>query len=63
MDEVQIHLNVLAADQQNDPDMLAGVAASAAVAISDIPFLHPTGHVRVGRVDGELTLNPTTDQL
>src|SRR6185312_5005790 len=33
MDEVQIHLNVLAADQQNDPDMLAGIAASAAVAL------------------------------
>jgi polyribonucleotide nucleotidyltransferase len=63
MDEVQIHLNVLAADQQNDPDVLAGIGASAAVAISDIPFLHPTGHVRVGRVDGELVLFPTTEQL
>src|SRR6195952_1664844 len=63
MDEVQIHLNVLAADQQNDPDMLAGVAASAAVALSDIPFLHPIGHVRVGRVNGELILNPTGEQL
>ena len=63
MDEVQIHLNVLAADQQNDPDVLAGLAASAAVAISDIPFLTPTAHVRVGRVNGELILNPTTEQL
>jgi polyribonucleotide nucleotidyltransferase len=63
MDEVQIHLNVLAADQQNDPDVLAGIAASAAVAISDIPFLHPTAHVRVGRVDGNLILNPTTTDL
>jgi len=63
MDEVQIHLNVLAADQQNDPDILAGIAASAAVAISDIPFLHPTAHARVGRVDGKLVLNPTTDDL
>ena len=63
MDEVQIHLNVLAADQQNDPDVLAGIAASAAVTISDIPFTHPTAHVRVGRVNGELILNPTTEQL
>src|SRR5215213_2714830 len=63
MDEVQIHLNVLAADQQNDPDILAGIAASAAVAISGIPFLHPTAHARVGRVDGKLILNPTTDDL
>jgi polyribonucleotide nucleotidyltransferase len=63
MDEVQIHLNVLAADQQNDPDVLAGIAASAAVTISDIPFLHPTAHVRVGRINGELVLNPTTEQL
>src|SRR5919107_884393 len=63
MDEVQIHLNVLAADQQNDPDVLAGVAASAAVAISDIPFIRPTAHVRVGRVDGQFILNPTQEQL
>jgi polyribonucleotide nucleotidyltransferase len=63
MDEVQIHLNVLAADQQNDPDVLAGIAASAAISISDIPFLRPTAHVRVGRVNGELIINPTTEQL
>src|SRR3954469_11283092 len=63
MDEVQIHLTVLAADQQNDPDVLAGIAASAAICISDIPFLHPTAHVRVGRVDGKLILYPTTTDL
>src|SRR6201994_2788379 len=63
MDEVQIHLNVLAADQQNDPDMLAGIAASACIAISDIPFTTPTAHVRVGRIDGKLVINPTTEQL
>ncbi|HTW93411.1 MAG TPA: polyribonucleotide nucleotidyltransferase [Tepidisphaeraceae bacterium] len=63
MDEVQIHLNVLAADQQNDPDILAGLAASAAVAISDIPFTAPTAHVRVGRVEGNFVLNPTTEQI
>src|SRR5256885_5121911 len=63
MDEVQIHLNVLAADQQNDPDMLAGIAASAAVAISDIPFITPTAHVRVGRIEGQFVINPTQEQL
>jgi len=63
MDEVQIQLSVLAADQQNDPDVLAGIAASACIAISDIPFTHPTAHVRVGRVNGELVLNPTSEQL
>ncbi len=63
MDEVQIHLNVLAFDGENDPDIFSGIAASAAVAISDIPFLTPTAHVRVGRVDGQLVLNPTVEQL
>ncbi|HZZ44032.1 MAG TPA: polyribonucleotide nucleotidyltransferase [Tepidisphaeraceae bacterium] len=63
MDEVQIHLNVLAADQQNDPDILSGIAASAAIAISDIPFITPTAHVRIGRIDGKLVINPTTEQL
>ena len=41
MDEVQIQLNVLAFDGENDPDILAGLAASASVAISDIPFIAP----------------------
>src|SRR5213082_710341 len=63
MDEVQIHLNVLAFDGQNDPDVHAGIAASAAVAISDIPFITPTAHIRVGRINNELVLNPTVEQL
>src|SRR5437016_8191373 len=63
MDEVQIHLNVLAFDGENDPDIFAGIAASAAVAISDIPFLTPTAHVRVGRIDGQFVLNPSVEQL
>src|ERR1700759_5049324 len=63
MDEVQIQLNVLAFDGENDPDIFAGIAASAAVAISDIPFLTPTAHVRVGRINGEFVLNPTVQQL
>src|SRR5947209_275386 len=63
MDEVQIHLNALSFDGQNDPDILAGLAASAAVAISDIPFITPIAHVRIGRVNGELIINPTVEQL
>ncbi|MGH7215330.1 MAG: polyribonucleotide nucleotidyltransferase, partial [Tepidisphaeraceae bacterium] len=63
MDEVQIHLNVLAFDGSNDPDILAGVAASAAVGISDIPFTTPTAHVRVARVNGQIIINPTVEQL
>src|SRR5688572_8062275 len=63
MDEVQIQLNVLAFDNENDPDVLAGVAASTAVGISDIPFITPTAHVRVGRINGEFVLNPTVEQL
>jgi polyribonucleotide nucleotidyltransferase len=63
IDEVQIHLNVLAFDGQNDPDVLSGIAASAALAVSDIPFITPTAHVRVGRVNGELVLNPTVEQV
>ena len=63
MDEVQIHLNVLSFDGQNDPDIFAGIAASAAVAISDIPFITPIAHVRIGRVEGKLIINPTIEQL
>src|SRR6201999_24173 len=63
MDEVQIHLNVLAFDNVNEPDVMAGIAASAAVAISDIPFTAPTAHVRVGRIDGQFVLYPTVEQL
>jgi polyribonucleotide nucleotidyltransferase len=63
IDEVQIHLNVLAFDGENDPDVFAGVAASSALAISDIPFITATAHARVGRVNGELILFPTVEQL
>src|SRR5436853_1399339 len=63
MDEVQVHLNVLSFDGQNDPDIFSGIAASAASAISDIPFLTPTAHARVGRINGEYVLNPTVEQL
>jgi polyribonucleotide nucleotidyltransferase len=63
IDEVQVHLNVLAFDNENDPDVLAGIAASAALTISDIPFSMTTGHVRVGRIEGKLVLFPTVEQI
>jgi polyribonucleotide nucleotidyltransferase len=63
MDEVQVHLNVLAFDGENDPDIHSGIAASAAIAISDIPFITPIAHVRVGRIEGKLVLNPSVEQL
>ena len=63
IDEVQIHLNVLSFDGENDPDVFAGVAASAALSISDIPFTFSTAHARVGRINGELILFPTVEQL
>ena len=61
--EVQVIANVLSADRENDPDVLAMVGASAALTISKIPFLGPTGACRMGRVDGEFVVNPTHKQL
>ena len=61
--EVQIIANVLSADLENDPDILAMIGASAALTISKIPFLGPTGACRLGRVNGEFILNPTHKQI
>ncbi|MCK4508323.1 MAG: polyribonucleotide nucleotidyltransferase [Desulfuromonadales bacterium] len=62
MFETQIMPSVISADMINDPDTIAMVAASTAVAISDIPFEGPIAAVRVGRVDGKLIVNPTLEQ-
>jgi DNA polymerase III epsilon subunit family exonuclease len=62
-DDVQLVLTVLSTDQENDPDIIGTIAASAALTISDIPFGGPVAAVRVGRIDGELVLNPTVTQL
>ncbi len=62
-DDVQIVLTVLSTDQENDPDIIGTIAASAALTISEIPFNGPVAAVRVGRIDGELVLNPTVSQL
>ncbi len=57
--ETQVIAMVLSMDQENDPDVLAMVGASAALTISDIPFEGPIACVRVGRVDGRLVANPS----
>ena len=62
-DEVLIQTMVLATDQQNDPDTLAMIGASAALAVSQIPFEGPTAACRVGYVDGDYVLNPTLAQM
>ena len=61
--EVQIIANVLSADLENDPDVLAMIGASAALTISKIPFMGPTGACRLGRVNGEFVVNPTHKQI
>src|SRR5437763_2818538 len=60
--ETQIIALVLSADGENDPDILAINAASAALVISEIPFHHPIAAVRVGYVDGQVVINPTNSQ-
>ena len=60
--EVQVVAMVLSSDGENDPDVLAINAASCALIISDIPFKNPVGAVRVSKVNGELTINPTYEQ-
>ena len=62
-DDVQLVITVLSTDQENDPDILGTIAASAALTISEIPFQGPVGAVRVGRIDGEFVLNPTYTEL
>jgi polyribonucleotide nucleotidyltransferase len=61
-DETQIQATVLSAEEEQDPDMVAMVGASAAICLSDIPFPGPIGAVRVARVDGELIANPSHEQ-
>ncbi len=56
--ETQVIATVLSMDQENDPDTLAMLGASAALTISDIPFAGPIASVRVGRIDGQMTINP-----
>ena len=60
--ETQVIATVLSMDQENDPDILAMIGASAALEISDIPFAGPIACVRVGRIEGQLKINPTIDE-
>ncbi|ABB24489.1 polyribonucleotide nucleotidyltransferase [Pelodictyon luteolum] len=61
--ETQVIINVISSDQQNDADVLGGLAASAAIMVSDIPFENAMSEVRVGRVNGLFIINPTIDEL
>jgi polyribonucleotide nucleotidyltransferase len=62
-DEVQVLLGTLSADRQNDPDMLSMIGGSAALHVSDLPFLGPTGSIRIGRIKKQLVVMPTVQQL
>jgi polyribonucleotide nucleotidyltransferase len=61
--EVQLMIQLLAYDGVNNPDALCGLAASAAIAVSNIPFNGPMSEVRVGRVNGEWIVNPTMEEM
>ena len=61
--EVYVNIILFSSDGVDMPDALAGLAASAALAVSDIPFGGPISEVRVARVDGEFVINPTFEQL
>ena len=63
MNETQIIAFVLSYDGQNDADILSAIGASAALAISDIPFDGPIAEVRVGRINGQLIVNPTHTEI
>jgi polyribonucleotide nucleotidyltransferase len=61
--ETQVIAFVLSADSSNDPDVMGINGASAALTLSDIPFLGPIGAVRVGQIDGQFIINPTYDEM
>ncbi|MCT8340705.1 polyribonucleotide nucleotidyltransferase [Flavobacteriaceae bacterium TK19130] len=61
--ETQVMIQLMSHDEEVMPDALAGLAASAAIQLSDIPFEYPISEVRVARVDGEFVINPSREQL
>ena len=61
--ETFVNVVLFSADENDAPDALAGIAASAALAVSDIPFNGPISEVRVARVEGQWVINPTFDQM
>lgn len=63
MNETQIIINLLSGEKETMPDALAALAASTALAVSDIPFLGPISEVRVARINGEFKINPGRTEL
>jgi polyribonucleotide nucleotidyltransferase len=61
--ETAVMISLISADQSDLPDALAGLAASAAIAVSDVPFETPISEVRVGLINGEYVINPNREQL
>lgn len=61
--DTQVMMQLISFDGVNMPDSLVGLAASAAIAVSDIPFNGPMSEVRVGRIDGKWIINPTYDEF
>ncbi len=61
--EIQVMLALMSSDKSNQPDALACLAASAAIAVSDIPFNGPVSEVRVARIDGRFIVNPTFEEM
>ena len=61
--EVQVMISLISYDKEVMPEALAGLAASAAIAITDIPFNGPMSEVRVVRIDGQLSINPSIENL
>ncbi len=61
--ETQVIATVLSYDAENEPDIVALVASSAALTLSGVPFMGPVGAARVGRLNGEFVLNPTLEQI
>ena len=61
--ETQVMIQLMSHDEEVKPDALAGLAASAAIQLSDIPFEYPISEARVGRIDGEFVINPSSEQL
>ncbi len=61
--EVYVTVNLISAEKDIQPDALAGLAASAALAVSDIPFEGPISEVRVARIDGQLKINPNFSEM
>jgi polyribonucleotide nucleotidyltransferase len=62
-DEVQIQAGPISADRQNDPDVPSMIGASASLLLAQVPFLGPIGAVRLGRIDGQLIVLPTADEI